>query len=826
MEKSPVQIVLNSSDFIETWDRQGGGLLKDFYAGQDQEFVDHRQKIADQLVSLKKSKKSNEYSDISYAKVILKQSALAKSHRPTGQIFRQDVTPIVGGGDLGEIYVELDNAKIDEVTSKVLKAEVKTRWKEDRQGKKMPNPTAVRSEVGAIEEIKAYTKADKRRFSLNDGLKWIADKRTGGGYIVELFEVPPPKHLWDSLSPQKYKFFKSFYDGLTELGPGLIASRVLGGERNIPMISIRLEQSQVSASIQLIPRSTSAKKKDNIRIDLSKDRHESLIKFLDNHPLVRRINLPPIISQSAKAFKKVGSSIHEFPKPIAKKSYPKVAVVDGGVSTILGSWIEERHGLLALDDMDQEHGTFIAGLLVSGNTLNGSSICGELDGCKIIDLDLLPREENFSDYYSDSLQFFDELENAVREIKSRTGVRIFNFSLNIEEHVSTDNYSPPARRLDEIAEANDIIFVISAGNTEEKDWRKEWPDDPAEALKILASSRNDTIKKPAESYRNLSVSALNPPDLDGIIPYSLSSYSCRGPGTRIGLKPDLAHIGGSGTKVPKRGHGLFSIDERGTIVDACGTSYAAPNVAKGLACLDHAIEGDVSRESLIALAVHNAKVPELLLHKDLKDIAKDLVGFGIPDRSEDILSGSDSSITLVFANRIYPNKRLSFQFPWPSSLVEKGKCFGYARLTIVSSPPFDYRYGSEFVRINIEGNLRQIQDDGSAKGRLLPVYLPESSNGVGYEKNRIEHSFKWSPIKVLEKTFRGVGPGSDWRLDIEYLARDGENMPVTGVPFTALLTIADPKKEKPVFNVMRQSLRSQGVQVLDIKTAARISPRV
>lgn len=80
---------------------------------------------------------------------------------------------------------------------------------------------------------------------------------------------------------------------------------------------------------------------------------------------------------------------------------------------------------------------------------------------------------------------------------------------------------------------------------------------------------------------------------------------------------------------------------------------------------------------------------------------------------------------------------------------------------------------------------------------------------------------------MYEKTFpKGVGPSSNWRLAIEYLTRSGEEMPDDGVPFTAILTISDPKGEQPVFNEMRQTLTAQGIQIADIRTAARITPRV
>lgn len=149
--------------------------------------------------------------------------------------------------------------------------------------------------------------------------------------------------------------------------------------------------------------------------------------------------------------------------------------------------------MISPSDKDENHGTFIAGLAIAGQTLNGSAICREVNGCKIIDLDI-SRPGRCASYFSKPLEFFNELEIAVQELKARTGVRIFNFSLNIEDHASTTGYSLPAQILDKIAEENDVIFVISAGNTQPIDMRKEWPSDHFDALKILASSRNDTIK--------------------------------------------------------------------------------------------------------------------------------------------------------------------------------------------------------------------------------------------------------------------------------------------------------------------------------------------
>jgi hypothetical protein len=435
----------------------------------------------------------------------------------------------------------------------------------------------------------------------------------------------------------------------------------------------------------------------------------------------------------------------------------------------------------------------------------------------------------FSDYYPEGVpQFFDEMETAVADARSRHRVRIFNMSLNIVQPVSADRYSLHAARLDQIADAHDALFFISAGNLNAQDLRPEWPVDATTALAHLAAARNDGMFMPAESIRNVAVAALNPPGDPSKVAFAPTRYSRRGPGLRAGNKPDLAHVGGFGSSTGPIGHGLFSIAPDGAIIDGCGTSYASPLVAKTAAALAHAIEGDVSRETLIALLVHNASVPAPLLEKPLLSSARHLVGFGVPQAAHEILQTGDHEITLVFATRVKPKQQINFNFNWPASLVGPGgKCRGRAKLTVVASPPLDQRFGAEFVRVNIFGALQQEQEDGGWKGKLDPLYLPGGAEGAHLEAELIEHGFKWSPVKVYAKSMpKGVGKSSNWRLALEYLTRAGEQMPEEGVPFTAILTISDIGKSQPVFNEMRQTLTAIGVKVADIRTAARITPRV
>jgi hypothetical protein len=200
----------------------------------------------------------------------------------------------------------------------------------------------------------------------------------------------------------------------------------------------------------------------------------------------------------------------------------------------------------------------------------------------------------------------------------------------------------------------------------------------------------------------------------------------------------------------------------------------------------------------------------------------------MPPSTDAILQGGEQQVTLVFAGRLQRDKQLTFNFSWPDVLTARdGRCSGYARLTLVTHPPLDHRFGAEFVRVNVNARLQQEKLDGGYQGQLHETYLPSAGDDALYESELIEQGFKWSPVKTYARTLaRGIGKSSNWRLVVDTLTRANEPYPERGVPFTAILTIADPKGEKPVFNAMRQSLQALGVQIADVRVAARVVARV
>lgn len=831
---SPVQIVLNPENYEEAREAGGGGGRKDFFAHKDREFVTHRATLINQIDAISGTLSAQAQGPVGFAKVVLRREAWAKSHRPVATLFRQDRVPVVGGGDLGVMIAEVQPASLRQIAAEMERAETHTEMRYDPYKEKdVPHPSGRKSETGAIERIELYGPADRRAFSVEEAVAWLSNPMTGSSYEVELFDTVPPRGDWDRLDAGHRQLFESFLAGFRSLGFGVSVERLPHLRRHQPLLSVRVDEGADGAVLLLVDPPLADRRRDLAPFSADMDRHVRLLSFLDKHPLVRRIGLPGVVVRSAAshADPRTRPSAITLPTRDTRRSHPRLGIIDGGISDALSDWVIDRWDVLADEDMDHAHGTFIGGLAVAGASLNGAKTCPEADGAELVDVAIFPREAAgaFATYYSGGLpQFFDEMESAVADVSARHNVRVFNMSLNILQPAAPEAYSPHAVRLDRIAEDNNAVIFMSAGNLRAQDSRPEWSSDPATSLAGLALSRNDGLLTPAESARNVAVAAVNPIGHDGCVALAPARYSRRGPGLRAGVKPDLAHIGGSGTLHPELGHGLFSILPDGTIVDGCGTSYAAPLVAKTAAALDHAIEGEVSRETLIGLLVHHARLPEPLSNKVLAPVARHLVGFGMPPSADRIMETGDHAITLVFASRIQQGQQINFRFPWPASLVGPGgKCRGHARLTLVATPPLDPRFGAEFVRVNINAALQQEQDGGRWKGRLDPLYLPSKRESPAVEAELIEHDLKWSPVKVYEKTFpQGVGPSSNWRLFIDYLTRAGEVMPDGGVPFTAIITISDPAGEKPVFNDMRQNLQALGATIADIRTAARITSRV
>jgi hypothetical protein len=238
MANNPVQIVLNDNDYLVAPEPGTGGPPTDFFAGQDDEFAKHRAKLATCIQRVSAQLSAAGVGGAGYIRVKLRERALAKSHRPVRALFKPEVFPSVGAAGLGEIYYFAEAGQLANLINVVSEAEPYTNWVE-KDGKREARPTIARSEVGAVEEITIPDPMGKRRFDVESAVTWLADARTGGYYLLELFENPRIAErrvaYLSSLEPYQQTLSRSLEALLEDLGNGVLAWRLpeAGGETPI-----------------------------------------------------------------------------------------------------------------------------------------------------------------------------------------------------------------------------------------------------------------------------------------------------------------------------------------------------------------------------------------------------------------------------------------------------------------------------------------------------------------------------------------------------------------------------------------------------------------
>lgn len=801
MPNNPVQIVLNTDNFQVLPNAGGGGPVKDFYQGRDGEFAAHRDKLLADLDQIAVNVNRPGGAALEYVHVNLEADAWAKTRRPTQQIFPPARVPLVGGDTLGDMIVELTPETIDFVKAHISAAEVHVPIVENKKTKELkPKPSRARGEVGAIRELRPHRAADRRRFSVKEAVDWLSDPRTGGMYMVATFvrsrAVREP--AVQRARARAIAAFEQLKTSLQQSGLPLTVRDTAERWNSVQLLLLHLDSKDITL-------------------------HEQLLRLLDEHPIVRRVMLPPILSVEHVRPTDTGAPAANIGAPQAAQAYPVLGIVDTGAAVLapLEPWCAGRTDLLARVAQNRAHGTFIAGLSAAAHTLNSHAVFGELP-CRFFDLGLHPTNDaTYGDFYPRGfIDFLEQLDAEIPAAKA-AGARVFNMSLSLNRQVEDDGYGAYAALLDEIADKHDVIFVLPAGNLPQALHRPQWPNESTAVAEMLAGYRypgQDRIFQPAESVRAISVGALDPPEQDGRLRPAV--YTRRGPSTALGIKPDISHVGGCGLGAPN----LLSLAVNGAIAGGCGTSYAAPLAGKSLAALNHAIEGTVDRETLVGLLVHHARLPAPLDHAETSRYARDFVGHGIPLHATDMLVTDDHSITLVFVGTLTATRELVFPITWPVGLVSAdGKCRGHARMTLAYRAMVDQNFGAEYVRVNLDAHLRQevINEEGEVgwKGQL-------KTEGKMYERKLIESAHKWWPVKRYDRTFpSGIGESSQWRLVVDSLCRTDTEFPPGGIPFSVILTIEDPAGDAPVFNELRQTLRSNGAQIGDLRTALRIAPR-
>lgn len=715
-----------------------------------------RNEIETQCVKLKESLKTS-FSDFPntpcIAKVVMKEKAIAKTHKPTA-VFKSETCPIVGTEKLDEVLIKVTPSGIDHLISTINKS----------------NTKEVQIALTKIKEIVAFDVDDK-------------------------IDIKEYYKLNEITKPVKIKLF-SFADKADS------EYYIRGFESLIAKLGLSDKCRKLFYS-------------ENVNIYKIECRDKEILEKLIQYPGVHKMSFFPQYVCIPPNIECAEQKIIDLELPIEGKEYPIIGIIDSGISLnnkYLSPWIYKKEEYVANEYQDNDHGTFVAGIIEYGNILN--NISSTQQHFRILDAVVFPNidpKKGKVDYLTEDmliLNLYDLMDKYANEVK------VWNMSLGTDE-LCKDIISDLAVALDEIQDIYNVDIIISAGNYEDIPLR-EWPP-------VIERNDQDRITVPADSVRALTVGSIANIGIKGFVEKGMPSpFSRKGPGANYVIKPEVVYEGGNCTKETCcNGTGIVSFDVNGNLVEGIGTSYSAPGVAALYATIRNSVREKEAREYAKAFLIHSCELPKSA-GKDSKEFNK-YFGFGRPNNNlDEIISCSKSKVTLVFKGELYDKTFIEFNdFPFPNSLIKNGKCYGKIKMTLSYTPRLDANNGQEYCRANIDAHLGtydSISDEGKIIGFTGEVPIEKKWDNK-YEMSRVENGFKWNPIKSYSRELKRGIDSKPWRLMVDCHGRLGEGY--AGQTFVLLVTI-EGNEDVDIYSEVIQMLRERGYIYNNLKIQNQI----
>jgi hypothetical protein len=537
----------------------------------------------------------------------------------------------------------------------------------------------------------------------------------------------------------------------------------------------------------------------------------------------------------------------EIKHPIEGKEYPVVGVLDTGIAKIphLEPWIlSDNYTSYVEDDINKNHGTFVAGVLLYGDELEGKAYTG-FEGCNLFEAIVYPDTQK---------QRIDESEliEQIRDAISRNNeIKIWNLSLGTSVEADLYEFSDFGKALDDIQQEYDVLICKSAGNC--RNFERNAP--------------KSRISKSADTVRGIVVGSIahNQNDTDYAVKHNASPFSRKGPGPSHLIKPDVTHIGGNAGLDDRNNviiNPVKSFSDKGSIANKVGTSFSTPRIAAIASGLEFTMKENFNSTLVKALIIHSAKYPE-----EMKmDIAEKInnAGFGIPSNIQDILFNEPNEITLILQDTLEKGNFIEIlDFPFPQSMIDdEGNYYGEVTVTLVTDPILEVSQGAEYCQSNIdvmfgsydnktERDTTQplIKNPIGADGRqnLLSTYLYSKKANKNHEspfatdRMLVTYGDKFQPVKKWSVNFDEFTPSNkekflegpkNWYLKLEGLYRHFtetkcELEKVTpSQEFTLIITIKDTNKKGNIYNEVTQMLDSFSFVHSNVKIREEVKIRV
>ena len=507
--------------------------------------------------------------------------------------------------------------------------------------------------------------------------------------------------------------------------------------------------------------------------------------------------------------------------------YPIVGVLDTGIANIphLQPWLHNESITYYPDaDVNKSHGTFVAGVLLYGDELEGKSYTG-FGGCKLLEATVMP------DTTKQGISENELIEQIWDAISRNKDVKIWNLSLGTDREADLYEFSDFAKALDEIQEQNNVLICKSAGN----------------CTNFKLNAPVSRIANSADTVRGLVVGSItqdkNATDLAE--KHNPSPFSRIGRGPSHLIKPDVVHIGGNAgldasNLIVMNPVKSFSPD--GKIAGNVGTSFSTPRISAIASGLDSMLNESFNPILLKALIIHSAKYPEEMKMAIAEKIK--FAGFGLPSNINDILFNEPNEITLILQDTLEKGHFINIlDFPFPQSMIDNDGCFyGEMSVTLVTSPILEVSQGAEYCQSNIDIMLgtynEKVERDISKPLIKNPIGADEYHNVLAManystkakkdietpfatERMLVTYGDKFQPIKKWSVNFDEFTEGNkekflrapkNWYLKVEGLYRHftEEKCEIEdrtpSQDFCMIITIKDTKRKGNIYNEVTQLL--------------------
>jgi serine protease AprX len=719
----PIKVVLPSEGDYVPPDGGGGG-----FEPIDPVTPEVRQNLSDQaqLVNAELAGALRNWGLPGVAKVQLKEQAFAKTKRPS-EILNDHTCPVIGCGQLGELLISVTPNGLEALDREI-------RSNETQKG------VAHISTIERIEVCRPEIDVQPNLFKKNK-------RKSEPRLRCRLF-----RHKDQDVNEQIDEQFLEYAEecGVEEVIP-------LDYAEGLKMYALK-------------------------GVDAAKS--EKLSKFiglqqLDHFPTYRVVRTTSHVRGPL--------TTNRFPPPDPDREYPVVGIIDSGTdprNAELQKWVVGRKDWPLPKDQDNDHGTFVAGLIANGHALNHNDPRFPDAQCKIVDVAALDKNGSVTE---------DELLIIIDDaLKTWPEVRVWNLSLGLDGVVCQDHeFSLLAAAIDQRMKDYNVLFVIAAGNYATPPFRS-WPPQP-ELSDPNEEPDQDRISPPGDALCALTVGSVAHKDTPNTVVQENqpSPFTRRGPGAAYTLKPEVSFPGGNCDAAGDCTQaGVLSVHGQKSIAENIGTSFATPLASAVAAHVFRELEvtGQTPSATFVkGLIVHSAFV------KNPVEDAEEVDYYGLKDTCDphQIVMCTQSCATIVISAKANPKRVFGKRpFPVPPCLFDDLGLGSEIFLTLIYNPPLDRSFGVEYCRCNVTASLGTEKTSPTSE---KPKYtrkvepFPEKNALGGTENELVKHGYKWSPMKLYHHKFKKKSPSPNWRLTLETLYRaEHPGMPLD---VTILITI-------------------------------------